>query len=92
MTRSRCLRYRHCASDAFGTPGRNVRQNLNGPGVGHPATVSPRPVTGLLREEPGFDGLVVSDAVEMRAVRARYGLTGAVVRGRGPRPTRRHIG
>ncbi|MFE5687299.1 glycoside hydrolase family 3 protein [Streptomyces sp. NPDC056512] len=46
----------------------------------HPATVSPRLVTGLLREELGFDGLVVSDAVEMRAVRAHYGLTGAAVR------------
>lgn len=46
----------------------------------HPATVSPRLITGLLREELGFDGLVVSDAVEMRAVRARYGLTGAAVR------------
>ncbi|MFI9779380.1 hypothetical protein ACIHCV_32600 [Streptomyces sp. NPDC051956] len=54
--------------------------------------MSPRPVTGPLREEPGFDGLVVSDAVEMRAVRARYGLTGAAVRGRGPRLPRRHIG
>ncbi|MFD9502819.1 glycoside hydrolase family 3 protein [Streptomyces sp. NPDC060035] len=45
-----------------------------------PATVSPRVITGLLREELGFDGLIVSDAVEMQAVRARYGLTGAAVR------------
>ncbi|WP_329124483.1 glycoside hydrolase family 3 protein [Streptomyces sp. NBC_01465] len=46
----------------------------------HPATVSPRIITGLLREELGFEGLIVSDAVEMQAVRARYGLTGAAVR------------
>jgi beta-N-acetylhexosaminidase len=46
----------------------------------HPATVSPRIITGLLREELGFDGLIVSDAVEMQAVRARYGLAGAAVR------------
>ncbi|MET7857634.1 glycoside hydrolase family 3 N-terminal domain-containing protein [Streptomyces sp. NPDC005318] len=45
-----------------------------------PATVSPRVITELLREELGFDGLVVSDAVEMQAVRARYGLAGATVR------------
>ncbi|MEV0091453.1 glycoside hydrolase family 3 N-terminal domain-containing protein [Streptomyces sp. NPDC050738] len=46
----------------------------------HPATVSPRIITGLLREELGFDGLIVSDAVEMQAVMARYGLAGAAVR------------
>ncbi|MGW2477106.1 glycoside hydrolase family 3 protein [Streptomyces sp. NPDC001665] len=45
-----------------------------------PATVSPRVITRLLREELRFDGLVVSDAVEMEAVRARYGLAGAAVR------------
>ena len=45
-----------------------------------PATVSPRLVTELLREELGFEGMVVSDAVEMQAVRARYGLAGATVR------------
>ncbi|WP_392668195.1 glycoside hydrolase family 3 N-terminal domain-containing protein [Streptomyces sp. LN785] len=45
-----------------------------------PATVSPRVITELLRKELGFDGLVVSDAVEMQAVRARYGLAGAAVR------------
>ena len=36
------------------------------PGV--PATVSRAVVTGLLREELGFDGLVVSDALEMAAL------------------------
>ncbi|GAA1365506.1 glycoside hydrolase family 3 protein [Streptomyces beijiangensis] len=46
----------------------------------HPATASPRIITGLLREELGFEGLIVSDAVEMQAVRARYGLEGATVR------------
>ncbi|WP_282202983.1 glycoside hydrolase family 3 N-terminal domain-containing protein [Kitasatospora fiedleri] len=46
----------------------------------HPATVSPRVLTGLLRERLGFDGLVVTDAVEMRAVADRYGHAGAAVR------------
>ncbi|WP_405891259.1 glycoside hydrolase family 3 protein [Streptomyces sp. NBC_01527] len=45
-----------------------------------PATVSPRVIIQLLRQELGFDGLVVSDAIEMQAVRARYGLAGAAVR------------
>ncbi|MFC6594178.1 glycoside hydrolase family 3 protein [Kitasatospora paranensis] len=45
-----------------------------------PATVSERLLQGLLREELGFDGLVVSDAVEMAGVRAHYGLAGATVR------------
>lgn len=35
---------------------------------GSPATVSRPVVTGLLREELGFDGLVVSDALEMAAL------------------------
>ncbi|MFF3596833.1 glycoside hydrolase family 3 protein [Kitasatospora indigofera] len=46
----------------------------------HPATVSPRILTGLLRRRLGFDGLVVTDAVEMRAVADRYGQAGAAVR------------
>ncbi|MCD0481041.1 glycoside hydrolase family 3 protein [Streptacidiphilus sp. ASG 303] len=46
----------------------------------HPATASRRVLTGLLREELGFDGLVVTDAVEMAAVADRYGVSGAAVR------------
>ncbi|MFI9577264.1 glycoside hydrolase family 3 protein [Microbispora rosea] len=42
-----------------------------------PATLSPRVLTGLLREELGFDGLVVTDGIEMAAVSGRYGLGGA---------------
>lgn len=45
-----------------------------------PATLSPRILTGLLRAELGFDGLIVTDAIEMQGVRRRYGLTGAAVR------------
>ena len=39
-----------------------------------PATLSPRIVSGLLREELGFEGLVLSDALEMRAVSGTVGL------------------
>ncbi|WP_217170992.1 glycoside hydrolase family 3 protein [Streptomyces sp. AC512_CC834] len=45
-----------------------------------PATLSRRILHGLLREELGFDGLVVSDAIEMGAVTARYGIDGATVK------------
>ena len=45
----------------------------------HPASVSPAVIGGLLRTELGFDGLAVSDAIGMAAVRERYGLAGAAV-------------
>ncbi|MEV4328227.1 glycoside hydrolase family 3 N-terminal domain-containing protein [Microbispora rosea] len=37
-----------------------------------PATLSRAVLTGLLREELGFDGLAVTDAIEMRAVAALH--------------------
>jgi len=40
----------------------------------HPATLSRRVLTGLLREELGFDGLIVTDAMEMQAISAAYGI------------------
>ncbi|MFD7920150.1 glycoside hydrolase family 3 protein [Streptomyces sp. NPDC059740] len=39
-----------------------------------PATVSRRILTGLLREELGYQGLVVTDGLEMRAIAATYGI------------------
>ncbi|WP_329401638.1 glycoside hydrolase family 3 protein [Streptomyces melanogenes] len=39
-----------------------------------PATLSPRVLTGLLREELGYDGLIVTDAVEMQAIASTYGI------------------
>ena len=44
------------------------------------ATVSAPITTGLLREELGFDGTVVTDALEMRAVSAVYGMVPGFVR------------
>ncbi|MET9018902.1 glycoside hydrolase family 3 N-terminal domain-containing protein [Actinopolymorpha sp. NPDC004070] len=40
---------------------------------GDPATLSHPIVTGLLREELGFTGLVVTDALGMKGVRDKYG-------------------
>ncbi|GAB2681241.1 glycoside hydrolase family 3 protein [Thalassiella azotivora] len=44
-----------------------------------PATLSRRLLTGLLREEMGFDGVVISDALDMAGVRAQHGIVGAGV-------------
>ncbi|MDP9843866.1 glycoside hydrolase family 3 protein [Streptosporangium lutulentum] len=38
----------------------------------HPATLSRKIMTGLLREELGFDGMLVTDAIEMGAVAALH--------------------
>jgi beta-N-acetylhexosaminidase len=47
------------------------------PGV--PSSLS-APVVGLLREELGFDGLVVTDALDMAAVTGEFGIGEATVR------------
>jgi beta-N-acetylhexosaminidase len=44
-----------------------------------PATVSAAAITGLLRGELGFTGVIVSDALEMRATRDTFGIPGAAV-------------
>lgn len=45
-----------------------------------PATLSAAALTGLLRGEWGFSGVIISDALEMRAVSGRYGIPEAAVR------------
>ena len=45
-----------------------------------PATVSGAALNGLLRGELGFTGVIVSDALEMRATRDMFGVPGAAVR------------
>jgi beta-N-acetylhexosaminidase len=47
----------------------------------HPATMSRAVMTGLLREKLGYDGLVVSDDLEMKAIADHYGVEEAVVLG-----------
>lgn len=45
----------------------------------HPATLSPRILTGLLRQELGYGGVVITDALMMQAVHQRYGPARAAV-------------
>jgi beta-N-acetylhexosaminidase len=44
-----------------------------------PATLSPRIVDAMLKKRLGYDGLVLSDDLEMRAIGARYGVAEATV-------------
>ncbi|MCX4723859.1 glycoside hydrolase family 3 protein [Streptomyces sp. NBC_01306] len=39
-----------------------------------PATLSPQILTGLLRRELGYEGLIVTDGMEMRAIASTYGI------------------
>ncbi len=45
-----------------------------------PATLSPPITTGLLRDEMGFDGLIVTDALDMQGVTRGFGTGEAAVR------------
>ena len=47
----------------------------------HPATMSRAVLRGLLRERLGYDGLVVSDDLEMRAIADHFGVEETVERG-----------
>jgi beta-N-acetylhexosaminidase len=44
----------------------------------HPATLSQSTITGILREQLGWDGLVISDDMQMGAIRQAYGYADAV--------------
>lgn len=47
----------------------------------YPATMSRPALDGILRDRMGFDGVVISDDLEMKAIADHYGLEEAVVRG-----------
>ena len=47
---------------------------------GVPGTLSPKVVTGLLRGEMGFRGIIISDAMDMRGVLDQYGADEAAKR------------
>ncbi|WP_405157523.1 beta-N-acetylhexosaminidase [Paenibacillus sp. FSL H8-0283] len=45
-----------------------------------PATLSYKVLTGLLREEMGFEGIIITDCLEMHAISKPYGVAEAAVR------------
>lgn len=45
----------------------------------HPATLSPQILTGQLRQQLGFEGLIVTDALVMGAIAKRYGANEAPI-------------
>ena len=47
---------------------------------GAPGTLSSNVVTGLLRTQLGFNGLIISDAMDMKGVTDKYGATEAIKR------------
>ena len=47
---------------------------------GLPGTISRQILGGLLRDELGFDGVIVSDAMNMRAIADRWGIVDGAVR------------
>jgi beta-N-acetylhexosaminidase len=44
----------------------------------HPATLSAPTITGILRDEIGWDGVVISDDMQMGAIRQAYGYSDAL--------------
>ncbi len=47
----------------------------------YPATLSPAVLDGILRRQMGFDGVIISDDLEMKAIADHYGLEDALIRG-----------
>lgn len=47
----------------------------------YPATMSRPALDGILRDRMGYDGVVISDDLEMKAIADHYGIEEAVVRG-----------
>ncbi|KAA8755651.1 beta-N-acetylhexosaminidase [Paenibacillus sp. UASWS1643] len=45
-----------------------------------PATLSQKVLTGLLREEMGFEGIIITDCLEMHAISKPYGVAEAAIR------------
>jgi beta-N-acetylhexosaminidase len=62
----------HIALPALAAPD-DAEKNL-------PATLNPRVLTGILREELSYDGLVITDGLEMQGIVQRFGAGEAAVR------------
>lgn len=47
----------------------------------YPATMSPKVLHGILREQMGYEGLIITDDIEMKAIADHYGYKEAAIRG-----------
>lgn len=56
-----------------------VNSKLDGEPVYLPATLSHKIITGVLREEIGYDGVVVTDALDMQAISDHFGESEAII-------------
>ncbi len=57
-----------------------VTSKQDGTEVTLPATLSPKVLTDLMREEMGYDGLIITDALNMKAITDHFGSVEAVIR------------
>ncbi|CAM5431277.1 glycoside hydrolase family 3 protein [Streptomyces aurantiogriseus] len=62
----------HILVPALDVPPSRLRSSGGTP-IGDPATLSHPVLTGLLRQHLGYDGVVVTDALDMAGVRTKYG-------------------
>lgn len=57
-----------------------VISKKDGTEISLPATLSHKVLTGLMREEMGFDGLIITDALNMGAIQDHFGAVDAAIR------------
>ncbi|MFC3015554.1 glycoside hydrolase family 3 protein [Virgibacillus litoralis] len=57
-----------------------VISKKDGTEISLPATLSHKVLTGLMREEMGYDGLIITDALNMNAITEHFGSVDAVIR------------
>ncbi|UOQ95690.1 glycoside hydrolase family 3 protein [Halobacillus shinanisalinarum] len=57
-----------------------VISKKDGSKISLPATLSPKVLTGLMREEMGYDGVIITDALNMNAIAEHFGSVDAVIR------------
>ncbi|MFG6113551.1 glycoside hydrolase family 3 protein [Halobacillus sp. MO56] len=57
-----------------------VTSQKTGEEIALPATLSPKVLTGLMREEMGYEGVIITDALNMKAIADHFGPVDAVIR------------
>ncbi|MFG6118602.1 glycoside hydrolase family 3 protein [Thalassobacillus sp. B23F22_16] len=57
-----------------------VISQKTGEEIALPATLSPKVLTGLMREEMGYEGVIITDALNMKAIADHFGPVDAVIR------------